>query len=70
MVRQSGGRNIEFALDLANHHSIGVRSKERPQNASARLGAEGGEHFRVSRRSGQHRPQPSAATGLLSRPAQ
>jgi len=51
VVRQRGRRNLEFALDLTDNHSVGMRGKQRPQDPQPRLGTEGGEHVGIGGRS-------------------
>ena len=50
VVRQRGGRNVQFALDLANHHAIRMRGQKRAQDPQARLRTQRREHVRIARR--------------------
>src|SRR5215471_17547146 len=50
MMGQGGRRNIEFVLNLAHDHSVGMRREQHPQNPQARLRPKGREHVRIGRR--------------------
>ena len=37
-----------FRLDVADDHAVWVRGEQQPKDSQPRLGAEGGEHVRVT----------------------